>query len=149
MKSILEHCAEQPLETREAGANLIEEGAQTGCLYVLVEGKAGVLKGETCIATVTQPGSVFGEISLLLGLPHTATVQCLTACRFHVIPDGLAFLQAHPEVTLQVSRLLAQRLQSMTRYLVDLKAQYEDRSDHLGMVDEVLESLVHLQRRAR
>jgi CRP/FNR family transcriptional regulator, cyclic AMP receptor protein len=30
---------------------------------------------------------------------------------------------------------------------VDLKRQYQDREDHLGMVDEVLESLTHEQGR--
>jgi hypothetical protein len=33
----------------------------------------------------------------------------------------------------------------MTSYLADLKAQFHDRSDHLGMVDEVLASLMHHQ----
>jgi hypothetical protein len=34
----------------------------------------------------------------------------------------------------------------LNRYLVDVKAQYEGH-DHLGMVDEVLETLMHRQPR--
>ena len=56
-----------------------------------------------------------------------------------------AYLGAHPEITLWLSQLLAQRLHGVTSYLVDLKAQFEDRSDHLGMVDDVLETLLHTQ----
>jgi len=143
---ILACCASLPVEAGDVGTTLIEEGGRTGRLYVLVEGKVGVFKGETCIATISQPGAVFGEVSVLLNQPHTATVRCLAPCRFHVVQDSLGFLQANPTFTLHVSRLLAQRLHAMTRYLVDLKTQYEDRTDHLGMVDEVLESLLHHQR---
>ena len=46
-------------------------------------------------------------------------------------------------LTLTLNR--PQRLNAMTSYLADLKAQFHDRSDHLGMVDEVLESLMHHQ----
>ena len=33
----------------------------------------------------------------------------------------------------------------MNSYLVDLKRQFADHGDHLSMVDEVLETLVHHQ----
>lgn len=138
-------CAALPVQACEAGATLLEEGGRSGCLFVLIEGKAGVFKGETCIATIAQPGAVFGELSVLLNQPHSATVRCLAPSRFHLVENSLAFLCANPEFTLHMSRLLAHRLHAMTRYLVDLKAQYEDRADHLGMVDEVLESLLHHQ----
>ncbi len=55
------------------------------------------------------------------------------------------FLQKNQELAYLVAKLLAQRLNSITGYLVDLKAQYEEQEDHLGMVDEVLEALVHDQ----
>jgi hypothetical protein len=47
-----------------------------------------------------------------------------------------------------VARLLARRLDSLNKYLVDVKAQYEGH-DHLGMVDEVLEALMHRHPRPR
>ena len=34
---------------------------------------------------------------------------------------------------------------SVTSYLVDVKKQFEDQQSHLGIVDEVLETLVHAQ----
>ena len=40
---------------------------------------------------------------------------------------------------------LAERLDAATTYLVDLKRQFEGHSNHLGMVGEVLESLIHQQ----
>ena len=44
-----------------------------------------------------KPGAVFGEVSVLLNQPHSATVRCLAPSRFHVVRDSLNFLQGHPE----------------------------------------------------
>ena len=66
-------------------------------------------------------------------------------CRVHVVDEANVFLRSHLGITYGVAQLLAQRLHSMTTYLADLKRQYEDQEDHLGMVDEVLETLTHQQ----
>ena len=44
--------------------------------------------------------------------------------------------------------LLARRLVSVTDYLVNLKEQYAGH-DHIGMVDEVLDKLIHRTPRKR
>ena len=74
-----------------------------------------------------------------------ATVRVLERSRFHVAENARAFLTSNAEVTFAVAQLLARRLNSVTSYLVDLKRQFESNDDHLGMVDEVLEGLVHDQ----
>ena len=63
----------------------------------------------------------------------------------HRIEDGESFLQMRPEIVFHVARILASRLVDATTYLADLKHQFADRNDHLGMVDEVLEALVNQQ----
>jgi hypothetical protein len=63
----------------------------------------------------------------------------------YAVDDAMVFLRSHRDVAYGVAELLAQRLHSMTTYLADLKRQYEDQEDHLGMVDEVLETLTHQQ----
>ena len=124
---------------------MIAEGGQTNRLYVLIEGSIEILKGDIQVYTTSEPGALFGEVSALLDIPHTATVKTIGACRAYVVEDAAAYLVAHPEITFWLSKLLAQRLHSVTSYLADLKAQFEDRSDHLGMVDEVLGTLLHTQ----
>jgi len=47
-----------------------------------------------------------------------------------------------------VARLLARRLDFLSKYLIDVKRHYEGH-DHLGMVDEVIEALMHLPPRKR
>ena len=150
MGSILEHC--QGLDQRRfaAGELLIEEDRNSGRLFVLVDGVAKVFRndssdGETDIVTVAEPGSIFGEMSALLGLPHTASVRAMTDTQAYVVENAAAFLQSRPEFTLPVAQLLARRLHSATSYLVNLKQQFQDFENHFGMVDEVLESLTHQQ----
>ena len=44
-----------------------------------------------------------------------------------------------------MARLLANRLNAATTYLVDLKRRFAGSSDHLGLVGKVLETLIHQQ----
>ena len=76
------------------------------------------------------------------GLPHIIVLSNALVYAFEGSAD---FLRSHPEMAYCVARLLAQRLHAATTYLVDLKQQFEGHANHFGMVDEVLESLLHHQ----
>jgi CRP/FNR family cyclic AMP-dependent transcriptional regulator len=62
-----------------------------------------------------------------------------------VFDDAESFLKSHPEIAFFLGRLLAERLNAATTYLVDLKLQFEGHGSHLGMVGEVLETLIQQQ----
>ncbi len=145
MASILDHCTNALREEISAGEVLLREGETTGRLYVLAAGTLEVLRGETSVATVKEPGAVFGEMSVLLKRPHTATVKAVTPVSVYVFDGAESFLKSHPEIAFVLARMLAQRLNGATTYLVDLKRQFEDDTNHFGMVGEVLESLLHQQ----
>jgi CRP-like cAMP-binding protein len=119
------------------------EGQRSGLIYVLASGAVEVLKNGVQINVVSEPGTFFGEVSLLLDEPHTASVRAVEPSTFHVADDAIAFIGARPEIALAIARLLARRLHFVTTYLVDVKRQFEGSGDHLAIVDEVLESLVH------
>jgi len=146
MKTILDLCDGLEPATFETGQVLLAEGSRTGMLYILVEGAVEILKGDFQIDVVSGPGAFFGEVSALLDIPHMATVRTLHPSRVYKIENAVEFFGSYPAVGLEVARLLAQRLTGVTNYLVDLKSQFEDQKNHLGMVDEVLETLVHQQR---
>lgn len=145
MASILEKCIGAPRKEFPAGAVLISEGETSGRLYVLAEGDVEVLRGDIQVAVLGEPGSVFGEMSVLLNRPHTATVRATSAVSAFVFDDAEAFLKSNPEIAFHVGKLLAERLNAATSYLVDLKRQFEGHGNHLGMVGEVLETLIHQQ----
>jgi CRP/FNR family cyclic AMP-dependent transcriptional regulator len=146
VSSILDLCHGVPVASFEPGDVLLADGKKSGRLYVLIEGQVEILKRDFQINIVSDPGAIFGEISVLLDIPHMATVRALTPCRAHIIDGGEEFLRSHKEIAYDLSKLLAQRLHGITAYLADLKSQFEDQSDHLAVVDTILESLTHKQR---
>jgi cAMP-binding proteins - catabolite gene activator and regulatory subunit of cAMP-dependent protein kinases len=147
MRAILDHCRDLPIEQVQHGTTLVKEGQTTGRVYVLVEGRVEVLRGTTQVTVLVEPGSLIGEMSILLGVPHTATARALDDIRVHVINEAAAFFSAHPALSWLVARLLANRLNAATTYLVDLTHQFAGSGDHLEMVGEVLETLIHQQER--
>jgi CRP-like cAMP-binding protein len=147
MTAIADLCKDLPVATFAPGEVLLGEGQSTGRLFVLIDGAVEILKGDFQINLVSDPGAIFGDMSALLGIPHMATVRAVTACSAHQIEGGDAFLQTNKEIAYQLAKLLAQRLHGVTTYLADLKRQFEDHDDHLGMVDDILETLVHEQKR--
>jgi CRP/FNR family cyclic AMP-dependent transcriptional regulator len=132
-----------PLRALSAGEVLIEENSVAGALYFLVEGALEVRKDDVQLAEVTELGAVFGEMSVLLHTVHTARVLASTAVVVRVAEEPEVFLRENPEVALYIGRILARRLNSLNRYLVDIKHQFADMGDHLGMVDEVLGALMN------
>ena len=102
-----------------------------------------MLKEGVEIARVTEPGAVFGELSVLLDQPHSAEVRALEASQFHVA-DGATTLRTDPVAVLYVATVLAQRLDSANRALLDLKRQVlagEPRSV-IGRTVEKIEGLL-------
>ena len=145
MDTILDYCDGLPKRRFSAGDVLLLEGETSGRLFIVTAGSFEILKGAYQIATVSEPGAIFGEMSVLLGLPHMATVKALTDAEAYEVEGADGFLNARSEINHFLSKMLAQRLHGVTSYLVDLKAQFEDHSNHLGMVDEVLETLANQQ----
>src|SRR5262249_12628086 len=76
------------------------------------------------IATVTEPGAVFGELSVLLDQPHTADVRALETSQFYVA-DAATLLRVDPIALLYVATVLARRLDDANQALVELRRQLE------------------------
>ncbi|MEP3204278.1 MAG: cyclic nucleotide-binding domain-containing protein [Rhizobiaceae bacterium] len=145
MKSLLQYCSGLPKISLDPNQEIISEQSVTNRLYVLEEGVLEVHRDEEPISMVNEPGAVFGEMSVLLSIPHTANVRAVTASSVYVVDDASTYLEKHPEFLMPIAQILASRLRNSTTYLVDLKKQFKDHSDHFAMVDEVLESMAHEQ----
>ena len=91
-----------PLATYQAGETVLSAGSTTGRLLILKEGTVAVVKEGLEIARVTEPGAVFGELSVLLDQPHTADVRALEASQFHVA-DAATILRVDPIALLCVA----------------------------------------------
>ncbi|MFT4690455.1 MAG: CRP/FNR family cyclic AMP-dependent transcriptional regulator [Limisphaerales bacterium] len=143
MSALLEACREMPVRELTVGEVLIAEGDPACPLFILEHGSFEIVKRDIRINVVSTPGAMFGEVSLLLEKPSMATVRALEASRVRAVDNGIEFLNQNPAANLELARLLAKRLNGVTSYLVDLRQQFSGNDDHLGMVDEVLESLLH------
>lgn len=124
MRAVLDHCAGGRETSFPAGKQVICEGETTGRLYVLVDGKLDVVKGGTVVASVSEPGSIIGEMSALLGQPHTASVCAVANTKVYEFDDAATFLRSQPNVALLVAKVLARRLSDATEYLAEIKRQY-------------------------
>lgn len=101
------------------GAVLLLQGGRSGALYVLKSGRLEVSRDGTVVATVEQPGAIFGEISVLLDIPHSASVQAVSGAELYVIENAAQALEARPGWMMQIAKLLAQRVLSTTAALVE------------------------------
>jgi CRP/FNR family transcriptional regulator, cyclic AMP receptor protein len=128
----------------DSGDVIVSEGSPNSALWILVAGELTISKGGAAISTVTRPGSVIGELSVLLGSAPTATVTALAPSRLRRADDGRAFLFSNEEITRVVAVGLAARLNLVTSYLSDLKQQYGD-APGLVMVPAVLQRLAERQ----
>jgi CRP/FNR family transcriptional regulator, cyclic AMP receptor protein len=148
MTEILAQLHRHPVRHYDAGATILSAGGNSGVLLVLIDGALEVRKNGVLVDQVSQPGSVMGEIAALLNAGHSADVIAARPSSLYVIEQPRTFLREHPDFHLHVSELLAKRLSNLVQYLADVKEQFADH-DHIGMVDQVLDTLMHRQLRKR
>jgi CRP/FNR family transcriptional regulator, cyclic AMP receptor protein len=113
-----------PVATYQLGETVLAAGATSGKLLVLKTGAVEVMKEGVQIAEVSEPGAVFGELSMLLDQPHTADVRALEVTEFHVA-DAASLLTDDPATVLYVAMLLARRLDATNRTLIEVKHQLQ------------------------
>ena len=144
MNDMLIHSAHLPEIAFTPGDVVVSEGGSGGPIWILVSGSLQVRKGSIVVNTVTQPGALVGEISLLLNNVFSATVEAAEHSVMRYAADGRAFLASDPAIATLVAVGLAERLNFVTTYLADLKHQYGD-APGLSMIPDVLRQLTQRQ----
>ena len=133
-----------PLVEMRIGDEVVSQGGPSGGVWVLISGALQVLKGDVAVNTITKPGAIVGEMSVLLGSDHGATVVATEPSTLRYADDGHSFLFGDPAITRLIAVGLAERLNFVSTYLADLKEQYGDATG-LAMVSEVLTHLAERQ----
>ena len=146
MKEILQFCTGLEQVNMGPGETLLKKGESSNKIYFLIDGEVSIEKQGVEINVVSEPGSIFGEMSVLLNLPHMATVTTNKPSKFYFAENGAEFLKNNHGISYYISKILATRLHGVTSYLVDLKNQFQDHpTHHFRMVDSVLEKIVNEQ----
>jgi CRP-like cAMP-binding protein len=93
------------------GQTIFQQGEPGTQMYLVAEGRVGILLGEQLLETV-EPGGILGELALIDKKPRSATAIAHTACRLAPIdqPHFLSLIQYNPLFAIQVMRVMADRL---------------------------------------
>jgi CRP-like cAMP-binding protein len=111
----------------KSGQELCVEGEEGDAAYILISGEADVtIKsgiGTTKVANL-RANDVVGELSILRDMPRSATVTAVTDVTTLQIgkQDFLNLLKEFPEVSIEISRSLAERLVTTTTELAEARA---------------------------
>lgn len=103
---------EPHIETLKAGEVLFRQGdAGNGRMYVLLSGRADVLRGERLVEE-SASGDILGELAMVEDVPRSATVIARSDCEFAVIDQKrFHYLVAEtPRFATEVMRAMAHRL---------------------------------------
>ncbi len=102
---------------------LIQQGDDTGSLYILLEGEMRIYiedeQGRELTVKILKPGDSFGELALLGEFPRTANVTAMTDCVVSAVSKDsyLAILREHPQISLALIKSLAHMVRETTEEL--------------------------------
>ena len=123
--------ANLPIASLQAGETVFLAGSRSGRLMILKKGEVVVVKEGVEIARVSEPGAVFGELSILLDQPHSADVRTLQTSEFYVATESL--LAQDQLACIYIATVLAERVNNANRALIELKRQI-----HVGEPQSVI-----------
>ena len=112
---VLEIARRHPAVSFAHGDAVVVSGERSGGLLVLVSGELVVRTAGREIARITQPGSVVGEIGLLLDAPASADVESIGATEMHRIDDATALFADRTATLGLVPDVLSQLLSGAVR----------------------------------
>jgi CRP-like cAMP-binding protein len=110
-----------------AGQILFRQGDEGDAAYVILSGTAEILvdsEGGQIKVAELEPNSIVGEIAILCNVSRTATVRAaapLEALRIRK-EHFLRLLTEFPEMTIEILRVLAERLSHTTTELADARS---------------------------
>ncbi len=104
---------------------LFHKGDPGTQVYVVIRGTLKALttsgEGDDVVFSLFTSGELFGEIAFLTTRTRTATVRAITDSELLVIDrrDFLAFLKSHPEASIELMRVLAERVRRVSELVED------------------------------
>jgi len=121
---ILDALAEETIErTFSSGDRVAAQGAPNDGLLVVVVGELRVTRGDR-LFNVLGPGDYVGDMSLLDGEPHMVDVVATEDGRgvFLAGHQFQAAVRHHPQVALEVIKVLVARIRELVDWLEEAKA---------------------------
>ncbi len=126
-----------------AGEIIVREGDRTSSMFVIDRGRAAVTlhgqSGDGRKIAVLEPGSAFGEISLLTGEPRNATVRALAeTVVIEIGKDTLApVLESSPGLCDALETTMRERQQHRADAVEQIRSEEERREPQLPLADRI------------
>lgn len=108
------------------GTTIFDEGEPGDRLYIIVDGKIKLARhapdGRENLLSVMGPSDMFGELSIFDPGPRTSSAVCVTEVTCATMDSTMlrTWIDAHPEISQQLLRVLARRLRRTNASLADL-----------------------------
>ena len=121
----------------DEGQFIFLESDESQDIYILLSGTLDVLKGHRKLTVIDEEGSVFGEMSFLLGEKRTATLKAASPVKAICIPkdEVPGFLNEFPEVVKVFARFLAKRLKETSQIVFGMKEMCDQLPDAVLITD--------------
>ncbi len=110
------------------GRTVFEAGDASTSALVIKQGEGVVIDPETGgVMALAGPGSMFGEQSLIAGLPRQVTLNAKTEIEAIIIEQSvfLRLCSEFPEVGMQVLDVLNRQLEICSNELAEVKSKFE------------------------
>ncbi len=108
------------------GTTVFSEGEPGDSLFIILDGKVKIVRraadGRENVLSVMGPSDQFGELSIFDPGPRTATATALTDVSLAKMSQQalLPWIDAHPEIGVQLLQVLARRLRRTNDTVADL-----------------------------
>jgi CRP-like cAMP-binding protein len=114
----------------EAGTTILRQGSSAVALYLLLDGRVEVSRepeegGRPVTLATLEPGDVFGEMAVLDDATRSSSVTAMTPARCALLSrwELLQELRRHPELAIELVRVLARRIRQMDERLASSRAR--------------------------
>jgi len=113
-------------KTYGPGEQIIDQHSESQDIYFVVNGRVRVvnysLSGREITFDDLEPGSHFGELAAIDGLPRSASVMVLNEARISSLPADQfkSIILQHPKIALKLMKHLAHLVRTSTSRIMDL-----------------------------
>ena len=111
------------IQTFDDGEVVVREGEETREMFIIREGRIEILKqvgGHEVRLAILERGSFFGEMSLLEGLPRSATARAIGKTELVVLRPGSLLVQIRrdPTFAFELLQQMSRRVRELNDKLV-------------------------------
>ena len=104
------------LQEYKQGETVLPAGQIGKGFCILEEGVLEVIRDERVLSEIDRPGSIFGELSEILGLKRDAVIQAKTNAKVRHVEESISdIVSKNPKVAIKLIKTLGRRLYRMNR----------------------------------